>query len=60
LQDNLAAADLELTADEMKQLDEVSTLPSEYPDWALVEQGADRSGDVPRPLWEYVRQSSTN
>ena len=33
LQQNLAAADLSLTEDEMKQLDEVSALPPEYPGW---------------------------
>jgi aryl-alcohol dehydrogenase-like predicted oxidoreductase len=58
LQDNLAATDLELTADEMKLLNEVSVLPPEYPGWAVAQQGADRSEPVPRPIWEYVRQSS--
>jgi aryl-alcohol dehydrogenase-like predicted oxidoreductase len=58
LQDNLAAADLELTADEIKLLDEVSNLPPEYPGWVLAEQGADRSEAVQRPIRQYVRQSS--
>jgi aryl-alcohol dehydrogenase-like predicted oxidoreductase len=31
LEDNLAAVDLELTGDEIRQLDEVSALPPEYP-----------------------------
>ncbi|MEY2496860.1 MAG: hypothetical protein QOD12_416 [Verrucomicrobiota bacterium] len=42
LQDNLAAADLKLTEEEIKQLDEVSTLPPEYPGWMLATQSADR------------------
>jgi hypothetical protein len=58
LQDNLASADLDLTADEIKQLAEVSALPPEYPGWLLAQQGADRSEAVRRPIWEYVRQSS--
>ncbi len=44
LQDNLAAVDLKLTADEIKQLDEVSALPPEYPGWMLSRQGANRLG----------------
>jgi aryl-alcohol dehydrogenase-like predicted oxidoreductase len=42
LADNLAAGDLKLTPDEIKQLDEVSALPPEYPGWMLPFQGADR------------------
>jgi aryl-alcohol dehydrogenase-like predicted oxidoreductase len=42
LQDNLAAADLHLSGDEIKQLDEVSALPPEYPGWMLAFQGANR------------------
>jgi aryl-alcohol dehydrogenase-like predicted oxidoreductase len=52
LQDNLAAADLELTPDELKQLDEVSALPPEYPGWMLAYQGGDRSEPIPRPIYE--------
>src|SRR6202043_2674373 len=33
LDQNLAAVDVQLTAEEMKQLDDVSTLPPEYPGW---------------------------
>jgi len=43
LHDNLAAMDLELTPDEMAQLDEVSALPPEYPGWVIPFQGADRT-----------------
>lgn len=47
LDDNIAAAGLELTADEMARLDEVSDLPPEYPGWMFARQGANR---VPRPF----------
>jgi aryl-alcohol dehydrogenase-like predicted oxidoreductase len=33
LQDNLAAVELTFTEDELRQLDEVSVLPPEYPGW---------------------------
>src|SRR5882724_9588466 len=42
LQDNLVAVELKLTKEEIKQLDEVSTLPPEYPGWMLSTQSADR------------------
>jgi aryl-alcohol dehydrogenase-like predicted oxidoreductase len=47
LEDNLAAADLTLTPDEMARLDAVSELPAEYPGWMLARQGSAR---VPRPF----------
>jgi aryl-alcohol dehydrogenase-like predicted oxidoreductase len=47
LDDNLEAAKLSLSADEMKKLDEVSALPPEYPGWMLVRQGAERR---PKPV----------
>lgn len=47
LDDNLAAADLELSAEEMATLDKVSALPPEYPGWMFERQGANR---VPRPF----------
>jgi hypothetical protein len=31
-----------LTADDMKKLDDVSTLPPEYPGWMLARQGSER------------------
>ena len=49
LEDNIAAVDLQLTADEIKQLDEVSTLPPEYPGWMLPFQNATRLEPVPIP-----------
>src|ERR1700732_3969076 len=48
LQDNLAAVELTLTLDELKQLDQVSALPPEYPGWVLSFQGADRMGPADR------------
>ena len=47
LDDNLAAADLALTPDEVKALDAVSELPPEYPGWMLGFQGANR---IPKPF----------
>jgi aryl-alcohol dehydrogenase-like predicted oxidoreductase len=49
LQDNLAAVDLHLAGDEIRQLDEVSTLPPEYPGWMLPFQNANRLKPAPRP-----------
>jgi aryl-alcohol dehydrogenase-like predicted oxidoreductase len=50
LKDNLAAMELTLTLDELKQLDEASALALEYPGWVLPFQGADRLGPADR--WE--------
>ena len=47
LRDNLAAAELELTADEIQQLDEISRIPVEYPDWAVTFGHRTRLEDVP-------------
>jgi aryl-alcohol dehydrogenase-like predicted oxidoreductase len=60
LQDNLAAANLELSADEIKLLDEVSALPPEYPGWMLAYQAAERSGALDRVSWRgaYRRDSA--
>jgi aryl-alcohol dehydrogenase-like predicted oxidoreductase len=55
LQDNLAAVELTLTQDELRQLDEVSALPPEYPGWVLPFQGADRLEPVDR--WERLREA---
>jgi len=38
LDDNLAATEITLTAEEMARLDAVSALPSEYPGWMLTRQ----------------------
>jgi len=42
LKDNIGAADLVLTADENRRLDEVSVLPPEYPGWMIDVQNATR------------------
>jgi aryl-alcohol dehydrogenase-like predicted oxidoreductase len=56
LQDNLAAVELTLTQNELRQLDEVSALPPEYPGWVLPFQGADRLEPVDR--WERLPEAS--
>src|ERR1700678_3684802 len=48
LNDNIAAVDLKLSEDEIKKLDEVSTLPPEYPGWMLPFQGSNRLAPMPR------------
>jgi aryl-alcohol dehydrogenase-like predicted oxidoreductase len=48
LEQNLAAVDVQLTAEETKQLDEVSALPPEYPGWMVPFQNVNRLADVPR------------
>ncbi|MVT11509.1 aldo/keto reductase [Chitinophaga tropicalis] len=42
LDDNLKAVEVTFSADELKQLDEISKLPSEYPVWMLERTGIDR------------------
>ena len=49
LEDNIAAAAIELSGEEIRQLDAVSELPPEYPGWMLATQGADRLAPV--DLW---------
>ncbi len=48
LDQNLAAANLQLTADEIAKLDEASALPPEYPGWMVPFQNVNRLADVPR------------
>jgi aryl-alcohol dehydrogenase-like predicted oxidoreductase len=43
LDDNIAAAKVELTAEEIAALDKVSALPSEYPGWMFDRQGGPRA-----------------
>jgi aryl-alcohol dehydrogenase-like predicted oxidoreductase len=43
LRDNIAASRVQLTAEEIKLLDEVSQLPPEYPGWMLAFQGQYRA-----------------
>ncbi len=42
LDDNIAATEVSLSEDELHALDEVSTLPPEYPGWMFERQGAGR------------------
>jgi aryl-alcohol dehydrogenase-like predicted oxidoreductase len=56
LRDNLASVELTLTADELRELDQVSALAPEYPGWVLPFQGADRLG--PSDRWERLREAS--
>jgi aryl-alcohol dehydrogenase-like predicted oxidoreductase len=42
LDDNLAAVDLKLSADEVSKLDQISAIPSEYPGWMFQMQGGNR------------------
>lgn len=42
LDDNLAASAVQLSTEELEQLDQVSTLPAEYPGWMLGRQGGAR------------------
>lgn len=44
LEDNLAAADLKLDADDLTKLEAASALPKEYPGWMIERQGEYRSG----------------
>ena len=46
LAENLAASDIEFTADELAQLGELSALPSEYPGWMFAMQGRYAEGKV--------------
>ncbi|TBW40680.1 aldo/keto reductase [Siculibacillus lacustris] len=48
LDDNLAAADLVLSAEELARLDAVSALPPEYPGWMIARQNAPAS-PPPKP-----------
>ncbi len=42
LRQNLAAADVKLSAEEMAKLDAVSATPVPYPQWMIQQYGADR------------------
>jgi len=42
LEDNLRSIDLELTEDELRQLNEVSAIAQEYPGWMIERQSSDR------------------
>jgi aryl-alcohol dehydrogenase-like predicted oxidoreductase len=42
LDDNIAACEVQLSAEELAKLDEISRLPAEYPGWMLERQGEPR------------------
>jgi aryl-alcohol dehydrogenase-like predicted oxidoreductase len=46
LADNIAATEVEFTADELAKLDAASRLPAEYPGWMLERQGEYRAGQL--------------
>lgn len=46
LADNIAACDVELTAEELAELDRLSALPREYPGWMFQMQGGYVSGKI--------------
>ncbi len=55
LMDNIKAADLSLTTEQLAQLDEVSATPKPYPQWMIERQGRDRLGPAsfaPKPMAE--------
>ena len=43
LTDNIGAAEISLSAEELEVLDKVSALPAEYPGWMLERQSAYRA-----------------
>ena len=48
LADNLGAAEVSFTPEELARLDAVSKLPAEYPGWMIERQGGYRGGPSPR------------
>lgn len=46
LLDNIAATEITLSPEQLKAISEASVLPSEYPQWMLTRQSADRLGQV--------------
>lgn len=55
LKDNLAASEVQLDADDLNQLDEVSRLAPEYPGWMFHAQGSDRRPGQVRDWSKYVK-----
>jgi aryl-alcohol dehydrogenase-like predicted oxidoreductase len=46
LLDNMAATELTLSSEQLQSISDASALPSEYPQWMLTRQSADRLGQV--------------
>jgi len=59
LEDNLAAADLILTADQIAKLDEISALPPEYPGWMVKQQAGNRTAAVQAKEAAPINRSAT-
>jgi aryl-alcohol dehydrogenase-like predicted oxidoreductase len=57
LKDNIAAAELKLAEDEIKQLDDVSALPPEYPGWMVPFQNRNRLDPNAEASWRSARQA---
>jgi aryl-alcohol dehydrogenase-like predicted oxidoreductase len=57
LKDNLAAIDVKLSAEDLKQIDEVSKLPQEYPGWMLHVQDVGRLEPPTAAVWDKMQQS---
>ncbi|HEV2688682.1 MAG TPA: aldo/keto reductase [Bryobacteraceae bacterium] len=55
LKDNLACVDVQLDAEDLKQLDDASRLAPEYPGWMFATQGADRRPGQVRDWSKYVK-----
>lgn len=53
LEDNIAASELKLSAEELEIINSVSVLPQEYPGWMVDTQGADRL--APLDVWANVK-----
>jgi aryl-alcohol dehydrogenase-like predicted oxidoreductase len=46
LNDNIKSTEIELSADDLRQLDAASVLPKEYPGWMVERQSSDRTLNV--------------
>jgi aryl-alcohol dehydrogenase-like predicted oxidoreductase len=59
LQENINSTTIQLTQDELKQLDELSALTKEYPGWMVERQSADRVLNV-LPVQNYTLYQNQN
>ena len=58
LKDNLASVDFKLDSEDLKQLDEATQLPPEYPGWMFATQGADRRPGQVRDWSRYINKAA--
>ncbi len=49
--ENLGALDVQLTQDQLGQLDEITKPKAMYPNWMIERQSAGRNFDITRPAW---------